>query len=250
MGRPPRVLAICRADCPILRCDAPKTIRTAGPRRRGGAAAPSAPSPKSRQAFRKRRSRRSKARRSDRAGLRLGETISRGSGVDAEARSDGPTTRSGKPATDHAAANRPRRDEAARRTAPLRTARGTSMGGRATAKERAGAGLMPVAGLDVTLEEAEATPQGAVTATVEALSRPDREGPPGIPRPYLGPAPSAAAGEERRRRAAQDRLRLRAEGRPAGGDRGAGAGHFRSRRAARRCCSASPARARPSPWPR
>ncbi len=53
---------------------------------------------------------------------------------------------------------------------PITTARGTSMGGRATAKERAGAGLMPVAGLDVTLEEAEATPQGAVTATVQALS--------------------------------------------------------------------------------
>ena len=53
---------------------------------------------------------------------------------------------------------------------PLTTARGTSMGGRATARERAGAGLMPVPGLDVTLEEAEATPQGAVTATVQALS--------------------------------------------------------------------------------
>ncbi len=53
---------------------------------------------------------------------------------------------------------------------PLKTARGTSMGGRATARERAGAGLMPVAGLDVTLEDAEARPQGAVTATVQALS--------------------------------------------------------------------------------
>lgn len=53
---------------------------------------------------------------------------------------------------------------------PMKTARGTSMGGRATARERAGAGLMPVPGLDVTLEEAEARPQGAVTATVQALS--------------------------------------------------------------------------------
>ena len=53
---------------------------------------------------------------------------------------------------------------------PQRTARGTSMGGRATARERAGAGLMPIPGLDVTLEDAEARPQGAVTATVEALS--------------------------------------------------------------------------------
>ena len=37
----------------------------------------------------------------------------------------------------------------------LKTARGTSMGGPATAKERAAGGLNPVAGLDVTLEEAE-----------------------------------------------------------------------------------------------
>ncbi len=60
----------------------------------------------------------------------------------------------------------------------LKTARGTSMGGRATARERAGAGLMPVAGLDVTLEDAEARPQGAVTATVEALSKLIEEGRP------------------------------------------------------------------------
>jgi excinuclease ABC subunit B len=53
---------------------------------------------------------------------------------------------------------------------PLKTARGTSMGGRATARERAGAGLMPVAGLDVTLEDAESSPSAAVTATVQALS--------------------------------------------------------------------------------
>ncbi len=53
----------------------------------------------------------------------------------------------------------------------LKTARGTSIGGRATAKERAGAGLMPVAGLDVMLEDAGALPPSGVTATVEALSR-------------------------------------------------------------------------------
>jgi excinuclease ABC subunit B len=52
----------------------------------------------------------------------------------------------------------------------LKTARGTSMGGRGTARERAGAGLMPVAGLDIGLEEAESLPQSAVTATVQALS--------------------------------------------------------------------------------
>ncbi len=61
---------------------------------------------------------------------------------------------------------------------PQRTARGTSMGGRATAKERAGAGLMPVAGLDVMLEDAGALPPAGVTATVEALSRLIEEGRP------------------------------------------------------------------------
>lgn len=53
---------------------------------------------------------------------------------------------------------------------PLKTARGTSMGGRASAKERARGGLMPVAGLDVALEDAKSLPQSGVTATVEALS--------------------------------------------------------------------------------
>ncbi len=52
----------------------------------------------------------------------------------------------------------------------LKTARGTSMGGRGTARERAGAGLMPVAGLDVALEDVESLPQSGVTATVQALS--------------------------------------------------------------------------------
>jgi excinuclease ABC subunit B len=52
-----------------------------------------------------------------------------------------------------------------------KTARGTSIGGRASARERAGAGLMPVAGIDVTLEDASALPPSGVTATVDALSR-------------------------------------------------------------------------------
>ncbi|WP_435657829.1 excinuclease ABC subunit UvrB [Brucella pituitosa] len=51
-----------------------------------------------------------------------------------------------------------------------RSARGTSMGGAASAKERAAAGLNPVAGLDINLEDAaEFSPSGA-TATVQALS--------------------------------------------------------------------------------
>ena len=54
---------------------------------------------------------------------------------------------------------------------PQKTARGTSIGGKGTAEERAGAGLMPVAGLDVALEDADSLPQSGVTATVEALSK-------------------------------------------------------------------------------
>jgi excinuclease ABC subunit B len=57
-----------------------------------------------------------------------------------------------------------------RSAAPTKTARGTSMGGAASAKERAAAGLMPVAGLDVTLEEAQNLSASGVTATVAALS--------------------------------------------------------------------------------
>ena len=44
------------------------------------------------------------------------------------------------------------------------------MGGLGSAKERSAAGLNPVAGLDVNLEDVGALPQNAVTATVEALS--------------------------------------------------------------------------------
>ncbi|MGE0503141.1 MAG: excinuclease ABC subunit UvrB [Rhizobiaceae bacterium] len=57
-----------------------------------------------------------------------------------------------------------------RSSAPTKTARGTSMGGAATARERAAAGLNPVPGLDISLEDAEAMPKSGVTATVEALS--------------------------------------------------------------------------------
>ncbi|TGQ16659.1 MULTISPECIES: excinuclease ABC subunit UvrB [unclassified Mesorhizobium] len=57
-----------------------------------------------------------------------------------------------------------------RSSAPGRTARGTSMGGAASAKERAAAGLNPVAGLDISLEDAETVSSSGVTATVAALS--------------------------------------------------------------------------------
>lgn len=57
-----------------------------------------------------------------------------------------------------------------RSAAPGRTARGTSMGGAASARERTAAGLNPVAGLDISLEEAETMSSSGVTATVAALS--------------------------------------------------------------------------------
>jgi excinuclease ABC subunit B len=58
-----------------------------------------------------------------------------------------------------------------RSAAPTKTARGTSMGGAASARERTAAGLNPVAGLDISLEDAEQLSPAGVTATVEALSR-------------------------------------------------------------------------------
>ena len=57
-----------------------------------------------------------------------------------------------------------------RSSAPTKTARGTSMGGAATAKERAAAGLNPVAGMDISLEDADSLSNSGVTATVAALS--------------------------------------------------------------------------------
>jgi excinuclease ABC subunit B len=64
----------------------------------------------------------------------------------------------------------PRKKIPERSSAPTKTARGTSMGGAATAKERAAAGLNPVAGLDISLEDAETLSNFGVTATVAALS--------------------------------------------------------------------------------
>ncbi|WP_102958882.1 excinuclease ABC subunit UvrB [Mangrovicella endophytica] len=59
-----------------------------------------------------------------------------------------------------------------------KTSRGTSMGGTSDPRARAAAGLNPVAGLDVSLEDAAALPAGGVTATVEALTRLITEGNP------------------------------------------------------------------------
>ncbi|MFC3208272.1 excinuclease ABC subunit UvrB [Aquamicrobium soli] len=57
-----------------------------------------------------------------------------------------------------------------RSASPTRTARGTSMGGAATAKERVAVGLNPVAGIDIDLEDAETLTNTGVTATVKALA--------------------------------------------------------------------------------
>ncbi|QKK23363.1 excinuclease ABC subunit UvrB [Rhizobium hidalgonense] len=51
-----------------------------------------------------------------------------------------------------------------------KTARGVSIGGSTDPKTRAAAGLNPVAGLDISLEDADKISPGGVTATVEALS--------------------------------------------------------------------------------
>ena len=61
---------------------------------------------------------------------------------------------------------------------PLKTSRGTSIGGPATPKERAAAGLNPVPGVDVALEDVAKLPQDGVTATVAALSKLIEEGRP------------------------------------------------------------------------
>ncbi|MBB4064528.1 excinuclease ABC subunit UvrB [Gellertiella hungarica] len=53
----------------------------------------------------------------------------------------------------------------------MKSSRGTSMGGSTDPKTRAAAGLNPVAGMDVSLEEADQLSKSGVTATVEALSK-------------------------------------------------------------------------------
>jgi excinuclease ABC subunit B len=59
----------------------------------------------------------------------------------------------------------------AKNTTASKTARGVSIGASSDPKTRAAAGLNPVAGLDVSLEDAKNLAPGAVTATVEALSK-------------------------------------------------------------------------------
>ncbi|QEE43964.1 excinuclease ABC subunit UvrB [Rhizobium sp. WL3] len=58
----------------------------------------------------------------------------------------------------------------AKNTTSTKTSRGVSIGASNDPKTRAAAGLNPIAGMDVSLEEAESLATGAVTATVEALT--------------------------------------------------------------------------------
>ena len=84
--------------------------------------------------------------------------------------------------------------------------------------------------------------------------KPDPRRPPGIQgrrrqRQAVGAAPAAAPGEIRRRRAASSsspNTSRRATSRP----RSRNWSRASTATTARRCCSASPARARPTPWPR
>ena len=112
-----------------------------------------------------------------------------------------------------------------RSSAPTKTARGTSMGGAASARERAAAGLNPVAGLDIALEDAELDGQfgrhrdrrGAVGADRERQSAAQE-------RPAVDAAPPGPAGKVRRRHRDHHESRFRAGRRPADGDQGSGRG--------------------------
>ncbi len=59
----------------------------------------------------------------------------------------------------------------AKNTTASKTSRGVSIGASSDPKTRAAAGLNPVAGMDVSLEEAQSLAPGAVTATVDALAK-------------------------------------------------------------------------------
>ena len=123
------------------------------------------------------------------------------------------------------------------------------MGGRGSAKERAAVGLNPVPGVDVNLEDVGGLPQNAVTATVEALSALIESGRPEFRDktwvPHRPPRPEKSEGGVP--------LRIVSDFEPKGDqptrDR-ASWSPASTRRSATRCSSASPAPARPTPWPR
>ena len=98
-----------------------------------------------------------------------------------------------------------------RSSAPTKTARGTSMGGAASPRERAAAGLNPVPGLDIALEDAETLSSSGVTATVAALSRLIEGGDPNLKSqwtPHRPPRPEKSEGGVK--------LEMRTEYKPSG----------------------------------
>ena len=77
-----------------------------------------------------------------------------------------------------------------RSSAPTKTARGTSMGGAASPRERAAAGLNPVAGLDIALEDVGTLTASGVTATVAALSKLIEGGDPNLKQAWVPHRPA------------------------------------------------------------
>lgn len=140
--------------------------------------------------------------------------------------------------------------KAAAKTVAGKTARGTSMGGSHDPKTRAAAGLNPVAGLDVSLEDADKLTTGSgVTATVEALAALIESGNPlfkdgKLWTPHRPARPDKSEGGIS--------LKMVTDYQPSGDQPTAIADLVDglSPASATRCCSASPAPAKPSPWPR
>ncbi len=102
--------------------------------------------------------------------LRGGRAEGAGGGSDGQAANPTPALRADPPLKGEGKSAKPSKRIPERSSAPTKTARGTSMGGAASAKERAAVGLNPVAGLDISLEDAESLNNSGVTATVAALS--------------------------------------------------------------------------------
>ena len=97
-----------------------------------------------------------------------------------------------------------------------KTSRGTSMGGSTDPKTRAAAGLNPVSGIDISLEDAGRNAGTAVTATVEALSALIESGNPLFKDGKLWtPHRPARPDKVRRRHPVPHGVRLRARRRPA-----------------------------------
>ena len=130
-----------------------------------------------------------------------------------------------------------------------KSSRGTLIGGTSDPRQRAQAGLMPVSGLDISLEDAGNIASSGVTATVSALEALIETGDPNLKQwvPHRPDRPEKSEGGIP--------LKMVTDFKPAGDqptaiadlvEGASGTGSTTTPRS----CSASPARARPSPWPR